>query len=105
MPLIPLKQSITITKPGEDDGWGGTTPGEEVELSARVTETHEVVTNQHGDEMTSTARIYVDGLADVTYADTVLYADELGRTIDKEPISIAPVRGIAGASLLTKIHL
>jgi len=105
MPIIPLKQSITIKKAGEDDGWGGTSPGEEIVYNARVSEKHEVVTNQFGDEVVSTARIYLDKLADVRYDDTVTYEDELGRTIERKPVSIVPVRDISGKAILTRIHI
>ncbi|MFD2704634.1 hypothetical protein [Salibacterium lacus] len=105
MAIIPTHQSITITKAGESDGWGGTNPGEPFDVKARVTEMHEKVTNQHGDEVVSTAKIRVGATVNVTYDDTVYYEDELGRTIEKKPISIEPVRGIGGHVWLTKIHL
>lgn len=105
MAYIPKEQSVTIIRPGGDDGWGGTLPGEEIVMSARVNQAHEIVTNQHGDEIVTTAKIFLDDLAEVYYDDTIRYVDELGRKIEKQPERIAPIIGIAGSAVETKVFL
>ncbi|MFZ4454332.1 hypothetical protein [Salibacterium aidingense] len=105
MAFIPKYQSVTIVRPGGDDGWGGTLPGEETDMAARVNLSHEEVPDQHGDVVVSSAKIFLDDLAEVYYDDTIRYTDELGRTIEKKPVRIAPIIGIDGSAVETKVFL
>lgn len=105
MPLIPLKQTVSITKPGTDDGWGGTTPGVVVPYKARVSEETNVVTNQYGEEATTSLRIIFDKLPDVSYDDVITYTNELGVTVERKPVSIEVKRGINGKPLLTEVFV
>ena len=105
MAIIPLKQSVTITKPGADSGWGHAEPGVEVALKARVVEETRTVTNQFGNEVVSSMSAIFDKLPDISYDDTLTYTNELGVTISRKPLSIAPRRGIAGKAILTEVFV
>lgn len=105
MAIIPLKQTITITKPSGSDGWGGTVPGSEQTYKARVTETTKVVTNKAGEEAVATLRIILDKLADVSYDDTITYSNELGVTVERTPLKIEIKRHISGKPLLTEVFV
>lgn len=105
MPIIPLKQSILITRAGDSDGWGGNTSSETFELKARVDEKTQVVQNQFGDEVVSSCEILLDKLADIRYNDDIKYEDELGRKVERKPLRIEPVRAINGKAILTAVYL
>lgn len=105
MAIVPLKQRITVTKANGHDGWGRPLPGEVLTLKARVTEETEIVTNQAGKEAKTTATIFLDKLADVSYDDVIEYTNELGVTIKRPPIRIEIKRGIGGKPLLTVVYV
>lgn len=105
MAYIPLKQTVTVTKPGVDDGWGGATPGDVITYKARATEETNVVTNQYGEEATTSLRIILDKLPDVSYDDVITYTNELGVTVERNPVSIEVKRGLNGKPLLTEVFV
>lgn len=105
MAIIPLKQTVTVTKPGKDDGWGGKEPGAVVTYKARVSEETNVVTNQYGEEATTSLRIILDKLPDVSYDDVITYRNELGVKVERKPVSIEVKRGINGKPLLTEVFV
>lgn len=105
MALIPLKQSITVTRAGESDGWGGSSTTESFTLKARVDEKTQVVQNQIGDEVVSSCEIMLDKLADIRYDDDITYIDELGRKVERKPLRIEPIRAINGKALMTVVYL
>lgn len=105
MPIVPLKQTVTVTKPAFADGWGVLIPGAANVLKARVSEGTRVVTNRYGDEAVSSMTVLLDKLADVSYDDTITYTNELGVTIERTPISIQPKRGINGKAILTEVFV
>lgn len=105
MAIVPLKQNVTITKPGADDGWGGTTPGAVIPYKARVTEETNVVTNQYGEEATTSLRIILDKLPEISYDDVILYENELGVKVERKPVSIEVKRGLNGKALLTEVFV
>ncbi|RCX22955.1 hypothetical protein DFP94_101544 [Fontibacillus phaseoli] len=105
MALVPLKQNVTVTKPGADDGWGGTTPGAVITYKARVSEETNVVTNQYGEEATTSLRIILDKLPDVSYDDVITYTNELGVTVARKPVSIEVKRGLNGKALSTEVFV
>lgn len=105
MPVIPLNQTVTVTKPGKDDGWGGSEPGAILTYKARVTEETNVVTNQYGEEATTSLRIILDKLPDVSYDDVITYTNELGVTVERNPVSIEVKRGLNGKPLLTEVFV
>lgn len=105
MPLIPMKQTITVTKAGGSDGWGNVATGEVLTLKARVTEETNVVTNQAGNEAVASLRVLLDKLADISYDDTITYTNEIGVTVARKPLMIGIKRGISGAALLTEVFV
>lgn len=105
MPIIPLKQSITVVRYGDIDEWGGGNVKETLIFRARVDEKTQVVQNQFGDELVSSAEIMLDKLADIRYDDDIVYEDELGREIKRKPLRIEPLRGINGKAILTVVYV
>ncbi|MCD9024318.1 hypothetical protein [Cohnella silvisoli] len=105
MAIIPLKQSVLITRPGIDTGWGHATPGAETTLKARVTEETRIVKNQFGKEVVSSMSVIFDKLPQISYEDTLTFTNEIGVTISRKPLSIEPRRGIGGKPLLTEVYV
>lgn len=105
MAIIPLKQSVIVTKPAGVDGWGVAIPGATTTLSARVSERTHKVNNQLGEESLSSMTVYLDKLADISYDDVITYTNELGVEIVRKPIAIEPKRGLNGKALLTEVHV
>lgn len=105
MPIIPMKQTITVTKAGELDGWAAPTPGEEITYKARVTEETNVVTNDLGKEAVAKLRITLDKLADISYDDVITYTNELDVTVTKKPLSIEPKRMLNGRAIVTEVFV
>lgn len=105
MAIIPLKQTITVTKPGVDTGWGHAEPGEVITLKARVVEETNVVKDRFGREAISSMTVILEKLANVSYDDVITYTNELGLTVSRSPLSIEPLRNFSGRALLTKVYV
>jgi len=107
MAIIPLKQTAYVRKftDGNDDGWGVEEYGEPIEYKVRATEQFETVTNSLGEEVTSSVKLTFDKLPDIRERDLVSYTNELGVTIEREPITIKPVRMVNGKPSLTNVYL
>ncbi|CAM2951652.1 hypothetical protein PASE110613_09120 [Paenibacillus sediminis] len=105
MAIIPLKQTVTVTKAGADSGWGHTDSGAVVMYKARVTEQTSVVINQFGAEAVSSMTIIFDKLPDVSYDDVITYTNELGVTIARKPLAIEPRRMLNGKPILTEVYV
>jgi hypothetical protein len=115
MALIPLKQSVTIRRPGETDRWGNeVTPAIEFTLKCRVEEgakltrrttqgsgTAQVVS----EEIVSGAQLYFDKFADIKLTDEIIYTDESGNTRTYLPININRTRGLNGKTMLTEVEV
>ncbi|MGG4142967.1 hypothetical protein ABEW34_07525 [Paenibacillus algorifonticola] len=105
MAILPLKQTVIVTKAGASDGWGRTSAAEVITLKARVEETTKVVTNQAGEEAVADMRILLDKLAAIAYDDVITYVNELGVTIERRPIKIRPIRMFNGRAILTEVYV
>lgn len=105
MAVIPLKQSVDITKAGVSDGWGNVIPGEVITLRARVTEETNIVTNQAGEEAVASIRIILDKLADVSYNDVITYTNELDVTVSRRPLKIEVKRWLSARAILTEVYV
>jgi hypothetical protein len=103
--IIPLKQTVTITKPGGLDEWGNTVPGPSIVYKCRIDEGSALVKNQNGEEVVSSARILIEKLADVDYGDDVTYSNELGKTFTEKPIRISVLRGPDGKPWFTEVRV
>lgn len=107
MAIIPLRQTASVRKyiADNNDGWATDDYAEPVDYAVRATERFEVVTNQLGEEVTASLKLLFDKLPDINYNDKVSYTNELGVTIEREPISIKPTRMINGKATLTSVFL
>lgn len=107
MPLIPLKQDVYVRKniSEKHNGWNQKDYADPVLYKVRATEKIEVVTNERGEEKTATVKLMFDKLPDITYKDLISFTNELGVTIEREPLSIKPIRMVNGKPALTTIHL
>lgn len=107
MAIIPLKQKASVRKyiADNNDGWATDDYAEPVNYAVRATERFEVVTNQLGEEVTASVKLLFDKLPDINYNDKVSYTNELGVTIEREPISIKYTRMVNGKTTLTSVFL
>lgn len=105
MSLIPLKQTVTVQKPGGLDEWGRPIPGETAEYKCRIDEGAELVRGANGEEVVSSARILIAGLVDVAIEDTVTYTNELGDDYSANPIRVNVLRDFSGKPLFTEIRI
>ena len=107
MPVVPLKQTVTVRKwqNVEVDGWQQEGYGEPVIYPVRATERVEVVVNQFGEEVTASVKLLFDKLPNINYDDEIAFVNELDVAIVRKPLSIKPVRMINGKPTLTAIHL
>jgi hypothetical protein len=105
MPIIPLKQKVTVFRSGGVDDWGYELPGTTIEMKARVDEKTETVVTPAGEEAVTGVQITLNKLADIRYSDEISYIDELGRKTKRKPVKIEPIRGINGKAILTVVYL
>jgi hypothetical protein len=108
MPIIPMKQKITVSRGGALDEWGNPTAGTTFELSCRIDEgsTLSKVRSEgvsKGEETIADARIILDKLADIRYTDTISFTNELGETITRQPKEINVKRGIGGKPIMSEV--
>ena len=107
MAIVPLKQTVYVRKliASNNDGWDVETYGDAVEYKARATEQVEKVMNKLGEEVTASVKILFDKLPDINYDDIVSFTNELGVKIERQPLSIRPIRMVNGKPTLTAVHL
>jgi hypothetical protein len=110
MPLIPLKQTITITRSGGVDEWGNTIPTETLTLACRVDEGSQLIVGKsegttETKQVVAEAKITLDKLGDVRYTDTIAFTNELGETIERKPKQIDVKRLIGGKPALTVVYV
>lgn len=107
MAIIPLKQTATVRKYNSNynDGWDVEQYGDAIEFKVRATEKFELVTNQLGEEITSSVKLTFDKFPDIGYDDLVAYENEHGDRIERKPIAIKPVRMVNGKPTLTGVWL
>jgi hypothetical protein len=108
MPIIPMKQVITVTRGGDLDDWGNPTASIASELKCRIDEgsTLSKVRSEgvsKGEETVADARIMLDKLADIRYTDTISFTNELGETITRQPKEINVKRGVSGKPIMTEV--
>jgi hypothetical protein len=115
MPMVPMKQTVTIRRKGELDGWGNeVTPATTFTLKCRIEEGAKLTrrtTQQSGasqtlsEEVVSAAQILFDKFADIRLTDEILYTDESGNTGTYLPININRVRGLNGKTIMTEVEV
>ena len=114
MAILPLKQTVTITRKGAEDEWGDSTT-ETFSLKCRVDEEAKLVrrTSTSGggatqistEQVVTAATITFDKLADIRHDDEIRFTDELGRLRIYKPLNIEVVRNIAGKPILTEVSV
>lgn len=107
MAMIPLKQTITVYPPADSsaDPWNPTPAPEPFSLRCRYQENVEVVRNQHGAEVVSSAQIFLDKYANVTVNHEFEYVDESGTTTRYKPHNVARKRWLNGKAILTVVYV
>ncbi|QVY62986.1 hypothetical protein [Cytobacillus gottheilii] len=115
MPIMPLKQTVTIRREGEVDRWGNElTPPTEFTIKCRVQEGAKLTrrtSQQSGatqvlsEEVVSSAQIFFDKFADIRLDDEILYTDESGNQRTYVPINIKRTRGMNGKAMLTEVEV
>lgn len=104
MALVPLRQYVTVYPPGNDDPWNPI-PTVPFTLKCRFQESIEVVRNQYGAEVVSSAQIFLAKDAEVTVNHTFEYEDESGIKTTYTPHNVQPKRWLNGAPILKVVYV
>lgn len=105
MPLIPLKQTVTIYPSGGMNEYGEPVGGTPYTLKCRVQEGVKLVRDKDGREVVSVAQIFFDNLVSISLNDQIEFTDENNVTHRFSPISIEVKRGLNGKPLLTVVNV
>ncbi len=114
MPIIPMKQTITVKRPEETDDYGRPINSEPIEMKCRFVESSKLVkrtssgtgANQSmSEEVVSSAQVFLDKLADIRYTDQIFYTNELGIERKYSVLNIEVKRNIAGKPIMTVVYL
>ncbi|WP_404351672.1 hypothetical protein LG311_10270 [Sutcliffiella horikoshii] len=119
MPIVPMKQTITVTRALTDyvdgsprlDEWGNPIPDDiftlkcRVDEGTRLSESRSSGLNRDGETAVSTVRILFDKLADIQYTDLLSFENELGEKITGKPKEINVRRNVGGKPILTEVKL
>jgi hypothetical protein len=108
MAILPLKQTVIIQRGDTLDEWGNVTPSETISMKCRVDEgstlqVYRSAGTKISETVVASARILFDKLADIRETDTIVFTNELGLTIKKNPIEINVKRGANGKPILTEV--
>jgi len=111
MPVIPMRQTITVKSGGGTDEWGWPTEPTTVEHRCRIDEGTMSVKSKvggltrDGEVIVADARILLDGLVAIKYEDEISFTNELGETMRRKPKEINVQRNIAGKPILTEVFV
>jgi hypothetical protein len=113
MALIPLNQTVLLHKRIDGNGgldeWGNPIVSDPISMEARVDEGSFTTTDEEsfvtGKVIVAQVRVFLEGLADISYDDEVEFTNELNHTIKRKPKRINIKRNIAGAPELTEVLL
>lgn len=108
MPIVPMRQTITVKRGGTLDDWGNATPDQTFTLKCRIDEGSQVRTYRSAgttdsEVVVATARIMLDKLADIRETDIIAFTNELGQTFERTPKEINVKRGPGGKPMLTEV--
>lgn len=98
-------QKITVIPSAEDDGWGQPIEKPPFTLDAFVQEETRTVANQYGEEAVVQLRIVLEGLARISYRDTIVYKNEIDVEVKREPVRIVVKRRVDGTPLVTEVFV
>jgi hypothetical protein len=102
--MIPLKDRITIEKPGGEDEWGYPTPGATVTRRCRIDEGTKITRNVRGEEVTTTTQVLLKGAEPVGYDDKLTWTDAAGVVRSRYPIRISYIKDLTKV-LFTRVEL
>jgi hypothetical protein len=113
MAVLPMKQTVTIIRSGDHvddwlDEWGNPQESESFELKCRVEEGSQLTSYRsvgvtNSEIIVASARILFDKLADIRQTDTIVFTNELGITIERNPKEINVKRGPSGKPIMTEV--
>jgi hypothetical protein len=108
MPVVPMRQTITIKRSEGLDEWGNPVYGRPFSLNCRIDEGSSVrqyrsAGTTNSEVVVATARIILDKLADIRETDTLSFTNELGQTIERMPKEINVKRDVGGKPMLTEV--
>lgn len=107
MGLVPLNDRIIITRQSEEpdvDEWGvAQYEMISVEYACHIAYNYklEAMTIASGNTIVYTAKIYLRGLVMLEGKDKVEFTDMVGNTVEKEILTVYPVRDFGGKVLAT----
>lgn len=105
MSLIPLKDTVIITKSGGINEYGESLPSVSNEYSCRINEGTKLTRNQKGAEVVTNTQILLGGAVAVSYDDDVTWTDATGVTLTRKPIAIRIIKDISSKPLFTEVQL
>ncbi|MBJ6364150.1 hypothetical protein ACFOQM_23290 [Paenibacillus sp. GCM10012307] len=106
MPMgISLRQQVTVYPPDSDDPNNPTPDSDPFKLRCRFQEGTEVVSDQHGREVVSSAQIFLDKFANVSAASEYEYVDETGAARRYTTVTTARKRWLNGKTILTVVYV
>ncbi|MCW2278735.1 hypothetical protein [Heliophilum fasciatum] len=101
--MIPLKQTVSITKGGELDAWGVPAAGIQTAYKCRIDEKTDRIQGPNGGEVQTTADILIKGLVQIGFSDAIEWVDESGLAYVKSPLVVQVIRDLGGKPLFTKV--
>jgi hypothetical protein len=114
MAIMPMKQSVVISR-ADEDNWGNPINPVTFTLKCRFEEgvklTRKTSSQQAGtnaitsEEVISTAQVYFDKFADIRLTDELIYTDESGNTRTYLPLNVNRLSGLNGKAMLTVVHV
>jgi vacuolar-type H+-ATPase subunit F/Vma7 len=108
MAILPMKQTVIVKRGGELDEWGNVSPGQILTLTCRVDEGSSVTAYRsvgmtNSEIVVASARIFFDKLADIRETDIIVFTNELGITMERNPKEINVKRSVGGKPMLTEV--
>ena len=101
--MIPVPDTITVTKASELDDWGQPLPGQSLTIKCRIDQTSKLVRSQDGKEVVASAVILMLGLVQIRYSDLIEWVDEARNNYAWPPLVVAVIRDLNGKPILTKV--
>lgn len=110
MPIVPMKQEITVERGSTINREGKAIPDITFPLRCRVDEgsylvQHKTTGTIGSETVVATLKILLDKLADIHYSDVIIYQNELNATIKGKPKKINVKRSLNGKPVLTEVFL
>lgn len=106
MPIIPLRQDVTVSPfIGSDPDWNTPVYGEDYEMKCRFSEGVKLVRDRNGAEVASVGTFYFDKIPRISINDLFTFTNENNDELTYTPIAIAVKRAINGKPILTEVNV